>query len=259
VKIRVRIFAIAVLILFSVNLNSENIDNSSRVSLKVSAAANVQSALTEITNIFSAHYGIGVDLIFAASGKLAAQIANGAPYDVFVSADNNFTFLLHSQHLAREPRVYARGTLVLWSTRNLNLDGKLEILKDSGVVKIAIANPDLAPYGRAAFEAIRHTTFADAILKKLVYAESVTQSNQFIQTGSVEAGFTSLSSVLDPDIRNRGNYVVVDAGLYSPIDQSACILEYGRKHHPVEAEKFFSFLFSPEARKIFMKYGYQIP
>lgn len=245
-----RIFFVTVFIMLSANLRAENI--------KVSAATNIQNPLIEITKIFMAKTGIHVNLIFAASGKITAQVINGAPYDLFISADNKFPLSLYSKKLAQVPRVYARGTLIVWTTRPVNLDSKLDTLKHSEIIKISIANPDLAPYGKASLQAIRNTTFAGDILKKLVYAESISQSNQYIQTGTVEAGFTSYSSVLDPDIKNPGRYWVVDENLYSPIEQSVCILEYGLKHHPRGSQTYFDFLFSIEAKKIFAKYGYKI-
>ena len=252
-KIWLQNLLVLAFVLYSGNLMAE--------SIKVAAAANVQNALIEITEIFKSRYGIQVDLIFAASGKISAQIINGAPFDIFISADHKYPVSLYVKKFAKEPRVYALGTLIIWTTRPLiyngNFDQSLVNLKHKGISKISIPNPEIAPYGRAALYAIKHIPFSDAILKKLVYTESVTQSNQYIQTGTVEAGFTSFSSVLDPAIKNPGRYWIVDANLYPPIEQSACILEYGIKHHPKESEKYFNFLFSTEAQKIFKKYGYK--
>ena len=228
--------------------------------ITVAAAANVQYALEELKAEFEKNSDIKLKMIIGSSGKLTAQIENGAPFDVFISADMEYPEVLHKEGLTYQPpKIYAYGTLVLWTLKDLDLSKGVEIVADSSVKKIAIANPKTAPYGRQAVNAMKHYKVYKKIQPKLVYGESIAQVNQFVTTQAVDVGFTAKSVVLAPNLKEKGKWVEVDASAYTPIAQGIIILKYAQKNNLKEAQAFYDFLFSPQARDIFKKYGYVLP
>lgn len=227
--------------------------------LSVAAAANVRFALEEIEKAFEAKTKLKVEINYSSSGKLSTQIAQGAPFDVFVSADEEYPQALQKAGMAANtPKVYAQGTLVLWTTQNeldLKPDGK--ILLASGVQKIAVANPKTAPYGRAAVEWLKKKGLYAKVENKLVYGESIAQTTQYILAGACEVGLTAKSLVLAAEMRGKGKWIEIDPKLHEPIRQAAVITTYGQKEHSTASRKFFDFLFSTEAKKIWKQYGYK--
>lgn len=226
--------------------------------LAVAAAANVRFALEDIEKAFEAKTKLKVEINYSSSGKLSTQITQGAPFDVFVSADEEYPQGLQKAGMtANVPKVYAQGTLVLWSTQPelvLKPDGK--ILLDSRVNKIAVANPRTAPYGRAAIEWLKKKGLYTKVESKLVYGESIAQTTQYILAGACEVGLTAKSMVMAEEMRGKGKWVDIDPKYHEPIRQAAVITSYGQKQHPAASRKFFDFLFSAEAKKIWKKYGY---
>ena len=225
--------------------------------LKIAVAANMQFAMKELSKSFANETGIKTDLIIGSSGQLTAQIKAGAPYDVFVSADMKYPDeLFTSGFTSGKPAIYGYGKLVMWSM----VDGakpSIGWLKDPQVTHIAIANPKTAPYGEAAVEVLKHYDIYDDLKDKLVYGESISQTNQFIISKSAEVGFTAKSIVLSPEMKSKGNWIEIDENVYSPIAQGVVVL----KHNDTEttnADKFYNFLFSSEAKIILTKFGYSV-
>ncbi len=228
--------------------------------LLIAVAANVQFAMQEIEKKFEKETGIPVDQVISSSGKLTAQILQGAPYDIFVSADVKYPDTLYKNGFATAPpRVYAYGTLVLWTFQGFDLANGLDILKNPLVQKIAIANPATAPYGEQTIRLLRHYNLYDQIQPKLVYGESIAQTNQYITSSACELGFTAKSIVLAPEMQGKGAWVEIDAAAYEPIQQGVIITKFGNTEHPEASQRFFDYLFSEKGRAILEKHGYQLP
>lgn len=228
--------------------------------LTVAVAANVQFAFQEIESLFEKKTGIIVKAVVGSSGKLTAQIENGAPFDVFLSADMDYPQALYEKGLTLDqPRIYVYGTLVLWTMNGVDLSKGISVINDPSVKKIAIASPDTAPYGRQAINAVKHVQLYDQIENKLVYGESIAQVNQFITTGAADVGFTAKSVVLAPNMKDQGKWIEVDQNLYKPIAQSAVILKNAEKENRNTAQEFYEFLFSSDVKQIYKNYGYRIP
>lgn len=222
--------------------------------LHVAVAANFISTFQELTQLFEKQTGIPVEATYASTGQLYTQIVNGAPYDLFLSADREKPDLLHQAGRADVPFVYASGQAVLWTNRKdlCSLKNWREVMAIPGLNKIAVANPKTAPYGAAAMEALKKTGVLENVQGKLVYAQNIAQAFQYAATGSVDAGFCALSAALSAEGR-KGCFFSIDEA--PPIVQGACLLK--RTTHNEAAGKFAKFLVSPEAVAIKKKYGYK--
>ncbi len=239
------------LFLFCIKLQAEEVT--------VAIAANLQFVFQEISTNFKNKTGIEVKTISGASGKLTAQIQNGAPFDVFMSADNDYPQnLFKSGFTYGEPKIYAYGSLVFWTYKDLKLDNILKLLQSSEIKSIAIANPKNAPYGREAINYLNNCKIYEAIKDKLVYGESISQVNQYITSGSSDIGITAKSIVVSPDMKNKGKWIDVDEKLYKPIAQSAVILKNGYEKNQKASKLFFDYIYSKEVQKLFLKYGYKL-
>ena len=227
-------------------------DNSNKI--LIATAANMQFAMKELSQAFTKQSGIECDIIISSSGKLTAQIKEGAPYDLFVSADMKYPEDLYkSGFTTKKPEIYAYGKLVLWSIK-AGLNPNINQLSDEKIKHIAIANPKTAPYGKAAVDVLNHFNIFKKVEKKLVYGESISQTNQFIISGSAQVGFTAKSVVLSPKVEGKGQWTAIDENSYTPIAQGVVIL---KKDNPSEsAENFYSFLFSDHSKEILENYGY---
>jgi len=233
---------------------------SAEADLTVAVAANVQYAFEEISAVFEKETGIRIKTIIGSSGKFTAQIENGAPFDIFLSADMDYPKALEKEGLTHNsPQVYSYGTLVLWTMNDVHLSNGMQVLTEPGIKRIAIASPHTAPYGKQAVNALKHFKLYDKVHEKLVYGESIAQTNQFITTKAADLGVTAGSIVLAPDMKDRGQWLKIDKDAYEKIAQGAVILKYAEKDNLKEAKRFFEFLFSSEAREIFRKYGYDLP
>lgn len=228
--------------------------------LTIAAAANVQYVLNELAKEFESSTGIKSNIILNSSGKLTAQIKEGAPYDVFVSADMKFPQELYKSGFAIDPpKVYANGLLILWTTKaSVKPVADLTVLTSDAVKKIAIANPQTAPYGEASVEAMNYYKVYDKVKNKLVFGESISQTNQYIISGSADIGFTAKSIVLADEIKGKGTWVDIDTRSYKPIAQGAVILKHGNETNHDAANKFYDYLYSEKAKTILRKYGYVI-
>jgi molybdate transport system substrate-binding protein len=229
-------------------------------SLTVAVAANVKFVFDELKTEFKKSSGIEANGVFASSGKITAQIKSGAPYDVFLSADMEFPEALHREGFAvAAPKVYARGVLVLWTLQPLDLGQGLRVLTDPAVKKVAMANPKLAPYGREAMHALDYFKLRSAVEPKLIYGESIAQVNQYIDTRSVEIGFTAKSVVLAPQMQGRGKWLELPKESYRPIEQGVVLLKHGAETNAAAAQQFMAFMASAQARVILNKFGYILP
>ncbi|MCX6953452.1 MAG: molybdate ABC transporter substrate-binding protein [Verrucomicrobia bacterium] len=229
--------------------------------VSVAAAANLVYALDAINAEFrKTAPDVALTSASGASGSLVAQIKNGAPYDVFLSADLDYPRALVAAGQAEAPTltVFATGRLVLWSVKpGLAVNDIAAVVKNPAVHKLAIANPDTAPYGRAAREALDKLGLTAAAQPKLVVGENITQTAQFVETGNADAGFVALSLVLSPKLARRGTWFEVPAALHAPLDHGAVLTRRGAANPA--ARRYLEFLRSAPARKILREFGYAVP
>jgi molybdate transport system substrate-binding protein len=234
---------------------------SAPVTLTVSAASSLTAAFTEIGKRFEAQTGNRVLFNFGASGSLAQQIEQGAPVDLLASANVGFVDDLQKKGLVLPDTVqnYARGQIVLW-TRSDN-PVKLERIEDLAqpeIGKVAIANPDRAPYGLAAREALKAAGVWEAVQPKLVIAETIQQTHQYAETGNVDAAIGALSLSVPAAAGGKpGRYVVVPQELYAPLDQALAVIK-GTKNEAV-ARAFAAFIAGPQGREVLQNYGFTMP
>ena len=228
--------------------------------LTVAAAADLNSPVNEIANNFHKQTGDTVRLSFGASGNLTTQIENGAPYDVFLSADLGYPQRLLKENLA-EPgslTLYAVGAIVLWVPADSTLDiehGGMQVLLNPAVKRIAIANPQHAPYGRAAVEALRHYELYDKVANRLVMGENVSQAAQFAESGNAQVGIIALAGALALD--GKGRYWKVPQDAYPALEQGAIITSHAKNKDL--ARKFLDFLQRPDSRAVLARYGFAAP
>jgi molybdate transport system substrate-binding protein len=224
--------------------------------LTVSAAADLLTAFTELGGKFEQETGVHVTFNFGSSGVLAQQIQQGAPVDLFASANRSYVDALAARGLILPDtvRIYARGQLVLWTRSDspLSLKG-IDDLTRPEVKRVAIANPEHAPYGVAAREALQNSGIWNAVEPKLVLAENIQQTMQFAATGNVDAALGSLSLA----VGSNGHWVVVSPNLYSPIDQALGVVKGARNER--EARAFAAFVSSPQGEAVMAKYGFTRP
>lgn len=228
--------------------------------LTVGVAANAQYAFAELAAEFRKATGHMVKPVYNSSGKLTSQIANGAPIDVFLSADMEFPEKLHREGFAASaPQPYAYGALVLWTLNDLDLADWKGLLAGDKVRRIAIANPKVAPYGRETLRALEHLGLESVLKPKLVFGESISQVNQYTHSRAVDAGFTAKSVVLAPQMRGQGKWVELPDGSYQPIAQGFVVLRHGARNSPAASRQFADFLLSPAGRAILSRHGYLLP
>jgi molybdate transport system substrate-binding protein len=222
------------------------------LALKVAAASDLQATLPVLAERFRHEYGIEIIPVFGSSGQLAQQIEQGAPYDVFLSANKAFVEKLAAKGAVKADSVtpYAQGLLVLVVNRKSGVAvNDLSDLTKPEVKHVAIANPDIAPYGLAARQALEKSGLS-AVTPKLVQAESVRVALQFVQTGNAEAGLVAHSAAEVPEVRR----IEVDRKLYDPIMQNLGIVT--RTENSNAANKFADFLLSDEGQKLFVSFGF---
>ena len=224
--------------------------------LRIAVAANAQFVAGALAKEFKQQTGIEPELIVGSSGKFTAQIEQGAPFDVFMSADMKYPEELFTKQLTNaKPQIYAYGTLILWSNGDTN--PTINSLTKVDVKKIAVANPALAPYGEATIEALIKLKLYDKLQPKFVFGESIAQVNQFLLTGAADAAFTAKSVVMDPAQQSKGSWTEVDSKLYKPIAQGVVILKASTGENLKQAQRFYQFLFSAKVKHIFKAYGYR--
>ncbi|MBU1990129.1 molybdate ABC transporter substrate-binding protein [bacterium] len=226
--------------------------------INVAVAANVSYAIDELKAVFVSKYPqTKVRVTLGSSGKLTAQIKNGAPYGLFMSANMDFPEALYKDKIAiTKPVVYAEGALAYLSVKKQDFGRGISLLNSQSIQKIAIANPKTAPYGKAALEAMQKAGIYESIKDKLVYAESISQTVAYSVTAA-DIGLIAKSSLYSQNMRHYKedtHYKDVDPKLYTPIRQGIVLLEYS-KHDPLY-KAFYDFILGDEAKDIFKKYGY---
>lgn len=229
--------------------------------LTVAVAASMREAFEEIAAAFVAeHPGIRVEPSYGASGIFYAQLVQRAPFDLFLSADREYPEKLVDEGHAAASFPYATGRLVLWAPKDLGLDiasRGMEALVDPRVAKISIANPELAPYGRAAIQAIEALSHAAGAMPKLVKAENVGQAAQFVQSGAAQAGLFAHSLTFTAEMRDVGDLWLVPASAHEPIEQSGVILPWSRS--PETAAALRDFILGAKGREILERHGFAAP
>lgn len=225
--------------------------------IHIAVAANMQYAMDSIVLLFEAEENIECEVTANASGMLTAQIEQGAPYDVFVSANMEFPRALKKSGFSKEPKVYSYGRLGLVFGKDKHYTSVAEVLNDPGVKRIAIADPETAPYGIAAIEYLKNEKLFDTHEKKFVYGESISQVNQYISTASVEAGFTSMSFLTK--FEKDYGYLEIDESKYARIEQGVSLLKHGWTENEEAAKKFIIFLDSEKCKKVLTYFGYRVP
>ena len=231
-------------------------------SISVAAAANMKPAFEEIAALFQARNpGAEVKSTFGASGAFFAQIANGAPFDLFLSADAEYPTRMVEQGLADgKAFVYAYGQLVVWVPKDSKLDligNGLAALTDPSVLKIAIGNPDVAPYGRAARAALEKAGIYETVKGRIVMGQNVNQAAQFAQSGNAQAAFLPLSLAKVPPLSVEGRSWVVPAASYPRVEQAGVVVQGTRQ--PTLARELAAFLVGDAARQVLARYGYEFP
>jgi molybdate transport system substrate-binding protein len=228
--------------------------------LKIAAAADLQPVLPALIDQFEKQTQKKVEASYASSATLATQISNGGPFGLFLAADMSFPQKVIAAGLGEstEPVPYARGTLVLWARNDSPVQPlSLDSLRSPSLKTVAVANPDHAPYGRAAKAAIEKLGLADTLQGKLVVAENIAQTAQYADSGNAQVGFLSLTSALTPRLSADGKYVPLPEGSYPPLVQGAVVIKNGSAAQ--EAHQFLDFLLSAPVRKELAERGLKAP
>ena len=226
----------------------------------VAVAANMKDAFAEISAAFKPTGKSDMKVVYGSSGNFTAQIMNGAPFNLFIAADEHFPLELYKNgKTIDEGVVYAVGKLALITKNNSGLvllDNKAELTKViSKANKIAIAKPDLAPYGRAAVEFLKAEGLWDLAKDKLVYGDNIGVATTYVVAGAAEIGFTALSLAKSPEVTKEANFIVLNPKLYEPIKQKMVLM----KGAPQEAKDLYRFMQDTHAKVILVKYGYSTP
>jgi molybdate transport system substrate-binding protein len=233
--------------------------NSIRAQQKITivAAANLKVALDSITTVFKIQYpNSNTQVIYGASGKLFEQISNGAPFDLFFSADMDYPNKLKDKNLTvSKVKIYAIGKLVLWSKKTDPNKKKIYGLLDANINKISIANPNTAPYGEKAVESMKFYNVYDKVKNKLVFGENITQAAQFVTSGAAAIGIVALSLALSPNMQKEGGqYYIIPEKSHRPLEQGCVILKHAQGNW--SATQFYNFISSKKATAILKYYGY---
>lgn len=226
--------------------------------VKIAAAADLRYAMDEIVKAYKkSKPKADIETIFGSSGNAYTQISNGAPFDIYFSADIMYPRKLKEAGLAiTEPKLYAIGRIVLWSS-TLDVSKGLIVLTQKPNIKIATANPEHAPYGERSVEALKYYKYYNKVEKQLIFGENIAQAAQFCLTGNADAGLLALSIVLSPSMSSQGKYFLIDDKSHKPLEQAYVILKQAEGN--TEAFAFTRFIATKPARDIFEKYGFILP
>jgi molybdate transport system substrate-binding protein len=224
--------------------------------LRVAAAADLEPVLPPILNQFHQATGIETQVTYKASAMLTTEIENGAPFDLFLSADLSYPQRIISAGMAdaSSPLTYAKGTLVLWTRKDSHLPlPSLDLLRNPALKRLAIASPERAPYGRAAVAALTSLKLYADLKPRIVTAENIAQTAQFVYSGNAQAGLISLTSALTPQLESSGICFVIPRNLYPPIEQGAVVLR--RSTERAAAHKLLDYLLSAPVQAQLAKSG----
>jgi molybdate transport system substrate-binding protein len=226
----------------------------------LAAASDLTYAMNEIAGNFQSATGCTVRLSMGSSGNFLTQIENGAPFDIFFSADVAYPKKLEAEGLAApgSTYVYAIGKIVLWTRNDSRVDVSkgFSALRDPAVQKIAIANPAHAPYGRAAEEALRHSGVYEAVKDRLVLGENISQAAEFVESGNADAGILALSLVVSPAMKDKGRAWNIPENFYSPIQQGAVVVRAAA--NPQGARQFLDYIKLPATAALLERYGFAL-
>jgi molybdate transport system substrate-binding protein len=233
--------------------------------ITVAAAADLQFAMQDIAARFQTESGKTVKVIYGSSGNFFQQLQNGAPFDIFFSANLDYPKKLEAAGLADPESYYqyAKGKIVIWVPTNSNLDltsrasSGLHVLLNPSIQKIAIANPQHAPYGQAAVAAMQTEHIYDKVQPKLVLGENISQAASFVISGSADVGIVALSLAMSPTMKDKGRYSEIPAEEYPPIEQACVILNSSKNKE--SAKQFLSFLKKPAMGELLRTYGFDVP
>jgi molybdate transport system substrate-binding protein len=229
--------------------------------LTIAAAADLQFAMQDISARFQKETGKKVNVIYGSSGNFFQQIENGGPFDMFFSANLDYPKKLEAADLTEKDTYYqyASGKIVVWvpNESKLDLSSGLKALLDPSIKKIAVANPQHAPYGQAAVAAMQKENVYDKVSGKLVLGENISQTASFVVSGSADVGVVALSLALSPNMKDHGRYVEIPAADYPPIQQ-ACVVLKTSKNKEV-ARQFLAFLKTPQVSSLLKAYGFNVP
>jgi molybdate transport system substrate-binding protein len=229
--------------------------------VNVAAAADLKFAMAELAAQFEKASGAKLDVTYGSSGNFLTQIENGAPFDLFFSADSEYPKKLEAAGLA-EPgtlREYAVGRIVIWTPSDSEINAAIvgwKRLLAQRVKKIAIANPEHAPYGRAAVAAIKKAGIYEQVKGKLIYGENISQAAEFVQSGNAQAGIVALSLALSPAMKN-GNRWEIPADSYPPIKQAVIVLKASKNKDA--SRRFLEFVDGPQGLEILQRFGFSVP
>ena len=228
--------------------------------VNIAVAANVSYAIDELVKEFNkTNPDTKIQVTLGSSGKFVTQIENGAPFDIFMSADMKFPQSLYEKKLAKNvPVIYAQGSLAMLSSKELDFSKGINLVTDANIGKIAVANPKTAPYGTAAVEAMKNANVLDKVESKFVYAESISQAVTYATTAA-DVGFIAKSSLYDEKMsqyKENINWVSVDPSLYTAIDQGIVVLKNTKEE--ASAKAFYDFILGEKAKEIFIKFGYLV-
>lgn len=226
--------------------------------INIAGSSNINTVINILIIKFnSTHVNTKINVTISSSGKLTSQIINGAPYDIFLSANTYYPNILFKKNLTlTKPKVYAQGSLVYFSTKKRNFNNGLNILENKKINTIAIANPKTAPYGQATLEVLKNSGLYDKIYKKLVYAQSISQTVSYA-LNVANIAFISKSILYSKQMqkfKKFENWNDVDKKLYNPINQAVVLLTHAK--HNQDAKEFYDFIFSNDAKQILKEYGY---
>jgi molybdate transport system substrate-binding protein len=229
--------------------------------ITVAAAADLQFAFQDVAARFQKDTGHTVKMVFGSSGNFFAQIQNGAPFDVYFSADIDYPKRLEAAGLAEPSTLYqyATGKIVLWAPANSTVDVSkgLTALLNPAVTKIAVANPEHAPYGRAAIAAMKTERIYDQVSSKLVYGENISQTASLVVSGGADTAIVALSLVVAPSMKSKGTYFEIPVDEYPAIDQAAIILKSSQNKEV--ARQFITYVKTPDIQSVMRGYGFTLP
>ena len=228
--------------------------------ITVAAAADLQFAMQDVAARFQKETGKTVKVIYGSSGNFFQQIQNGAPFDMFFSANLDYPKKLEAVGLTEPGSFYpyAKGKIVIWvrNESKLDLSSGMKVLLDPSVKKIAVANPQHAPYGQAAVSAMQNEKIYDRVKDKFVLGENISQTASFVVSGAADAGIVALSLALSPDMKDKGRYAEIPADEYPPIEQACIILGFSKSKET--ARQFLSFVKTAAIGDVLKSYGFDV-
>ena len=248
------------IIFFTISFTACNTKNSSKKqkTIKLAAAANMRYVLDIINENFEKQSGIKVLMSTASSGKLTAQIENSAPFELFISANKKYPDYLYKKGFAlSKPQKICSGILVIWSLNpDILLNKDLSGLCGQTINSLAIANPQTAPFGKAALESFKKSGIYNCLKHRIIYTENVSQISQYVLNNNVDIGITAKAIIMSKQIGKKGKWAEIDTSLYKPIDEYVLLTKNAKNSS--NTEKYLHYLFSKQVKRILVENGYRI-